>query len=107
MSFGEKLKALREIKRLTQQELADKAGLSRAFVSALELERTLPAHASAEAMVNLAKGLDMNPLDLLKVAGLWDEEESNGPQQPVLEPGPQAVAARSDIALEGLTLKDR
>ena len=44
MSIGGKLKELRILKGLTQEELADRAELSKGFISQVERESDLPVH---------------------------------------------------------------
>lgn len=46
MSIGSKLKALRILKGLTQEELADRAELSKGFISQLERDLTSPSIAT-------------------------------------------------------------
>ena len=44
MDIGQKLKELRVLKNLTQEELADRAELSKGFISQLERNSDLPVH---------------------------------------------------------------
>ena len=44
MDIGSKLKELRVLKGLTQEELADRAELSKGFISQLERDLTSPIH---------------------------------------------------------------
>ena len=44
MSIGGKLKELRILKGLTQEELADRAELSKGFISQVERDLTSPVH---------------------------------------------------------------
>ena len=46
MEIGSKLKELRVLKGLTQEELADRAELSKGFISQLERELTSPSIAT-------------------------------------------------------------
>jgi len=43
MSFGEDLKTMRTIRKLTQEQLADKAMTSQAFISHIESGKLLPS----------------------------------------------------------------
>ena len=45
MDIGLKLKELRILKGLTQEELADRAELSKGFISQIERNLTSPSHA--------------------------------------------------------------
>jgi transcriptional regulator with XRE-family HTH domain len=76
MTFGELLKQLREDRNLSQQELAEKAGVSRGTISALEINRVSPTDAGFGAVIGVARALEINPLVFLVEAGLVTEEES-------------------------------
>lgn len=41
--IGHKIKAVREIKRLTQEQLAEAAGISTVYLSEIENKRTIPS----------------------------------------------------------------
>ncbi len=61
-AFRSNLQALRQKRNLTQQALADRAGISVAYVSLLERgERTPPL----ETIETLASALRVRPLDLV------------------------------------------
>ena len=48
MEIGSKLKELRVLKGLTQEELADRAELSKGFISQLESNQTSPSLSTLE-----------------------------------------------------------
>lgn len=56
MSFGERLRAAREIRKLTQAELGERTGLQPSAVAHFEANRRKP---SFENMRSLAKALDV------------------------------------------------
>jgi transcriptional regulator with XRE-family HTH domain len=58
-----RLKKLREAKRLTQEQLAEKAGFSRAYVSRLEMGRHDPP---LSALEKLAKALKVKVAKLVE-----------------------------------------
>jgi transcriptional regulator with XRE-family HTH domain len=62
MTFGEKLKALRDNAKLTQSELADKTGLSLSIIRDYEQGKKEPTLASA---VKLADALDVSVAELV------------------------------------------
>lgn len=79
--FGDKLKALRKSKKLTQAELASKIGVSKWAVTSYEQGRTSP---SIEVLIKICETLDTSsdymlgisdtlPLEMTTV-GLSDEE---------------------------------
>ncbi|WP_018659871.1 helix-turn-helix domain-containing protein [Allofustis seminis] len=57
-----KIKELRENKKMTQDELSDKSGVSRATISSLENNDTKVSNTST--LVKLARALDVNVKDL-------------------------------------------
>jgi transcriptional regulator with XRE-family HTH domain len=59
--LGERLRELREARRLTQQEVATRAGLSRAFLSQVERNQVSPSVASVS---RIAQALDLSLADL-------------------------------------------
>ena len=60
--IGERLKTLRVRRALTQQELADRAGVSSNALNRIELNKAEP-HMST--LRKLAKALDVDPTELL------------------------------------------
>lgn len=69
-SLGVTLKNLRKKKRLTQAELAQKSGVSRARIS--QLENHPPSSVNIGTMLNLSSALNMRPEDFL--AALMKED---------------------------------
>jgi transcriptional regulator with XRE-family HTH domain len=59
---GERLRALRIRRALTQEELAKRAGLSKQAVNRLEVDRAEPRMSSLR---KLAKALDVDPSELV------------------------------------------
>ena len=60
--LGLRIKELRELSSLTQEELAEKAGISRNYISSIENARYSP---SLEVLGNISKSLDVTILQLL------------------------------------------
>ena len=65
VAFGHVLRKLRLQKDLSQEELALRAGLDRAYPSLLESGRRQP---TLTVLIALAKALDITPEDLLRKA---------------------------------------
>lgn len=61
--IGSKLQAARKLKGLTQQEVADRVGISRTYYSQIENGDRDPA---TTVITNIAKALDVNIADILK-----------------------------------------
>ncbi|MGW9127563.1 helix-turn-helix domain-containing protein [Paenibacillus chitinolyticus] len=83
MYFYDKLKDLRKLKGYTIRELADRSGVSAAYISQLENgNRNIP---SPDVLMKLSEGLNIPYAELMKIAGYLDEPESGGdkPRAPV------------------------
>ncbi|UZD22287.1 helix-turn-helix transcriptional regulator [Algoriphagus halophytocola] len=55
-AFGQKVKLLRKAKELSQEDLADKSGLNRPYISAIEQGKR---NVSLEVIEKLAEALDI------------------------------------------------
>ncbi len=66
MSLGLRLKTLRKSSGLTQQNLADKVGVSRIYIQALESNRRLP---SMKLLQKLAQALGVELADIVETLG--------------------------------------
>ncbi|EGL16869.1 MULTISPECIES: helix-turn-helix transcriptional regulator [Paenibacillus] len=76
MYFYDKLKDLRKLKGYTIRELADRSGVSAAYISQLENgNRNIP---SPDVLMKLSEGLNIPYAELMKIAGYLDEPESGG-----------------------------
>jgi len=60
--FGERLRAIRQKKNVTQQALADKAGMSLTYISNMEHGLKVP---SLTTIIRLAVALDCKVMDLV------------------------------------------
>lgn len=69
MNIGEKIKAIRVKKNLTQEELADRCELTKGFISQVERDLTSPSIAT---LVDILEGLGTNLKDFFNEA---DEEK--------------------------------
>lgn len=63
MNIGNKIKNLRRIKNLTQEELAERTDLSKGYISQIESEHASP---SMETFLNIIEVLGTTPSDFLK-----------------------------------------
>jgi HTH-type transcriptional regulator, competence development regulator len=66
-AFGERIRALRRTRKLTQKELADQLPMSPGHLSRIETADYGPP--SDEVIERLAEVLQTDPLELLRVAG--------------------------------------
>jgi len=67
MEIGQKIRNLRTLKGLTQEELADRSELTKGFISQLENDQTTP---SLETFLDLLNGLGVSPSEFFQ-----EEEE--------------------------------
>lgn len=63
-SFGSRLRSLREQRAMSQEQLADAAGVDRKLVYRTELGQTSPR---LDAVVHIARALGVSPSELLAV----------------------------------------
>ncbi len=82
--FGDNLRRLREAAGLTQEELADRSGLSRDAVSALERGRR--RHPQPQTIRALATALGLSDDDVRMLRASTPLRPGGGPTSPVAEP---------------------
>ena len=67
MTFGEKIRELRKLNKITQRELAEKVGVSFTYISKIENER-LEHTPSIKTIRSLAEALNADELELMEYA---------------------------------------
>lgn len=72
--LGQKIKELRGRQGLTQARIAEYSGLTRSYISLLEIGQI--ANPSAEKLIRLAKALHVTPEVLFLAAGYVAEEQA-------------------------------
>lgn len=65
MKIGERIRSLREMSDLTQEELAERAGLTKGFISQIERDLT---SISLDSLAQILKALDENISDFFREA---------------------------------------
>ena len=84
MYFYDQLRGLRKLKGFTIRELADRSGVSAAYISQLENgNRGVP---SPEVLMKLSEGLNVSYAELMQIAGYLEGElqgEERRPGDPV------------------------
>lgn len=83
MYFYDKLKDMRKLKGFTIRELADRSGVSSAYISQLENgNRGIP---SPDILLKLSEGLNTSYSELMEIAGYLEnpEREQERPHNPV------------------------
>lgn len=101
--FYEQLKEIRKSKGFTIREVADRSGVSSAYISQLENgQRGTP---SPEILHKLSDGLASSYTELMKLAGYVEDEELSGQdKKPV---NLRRLLRERPIVLDGRTLSDR
>ena len=72
IQLGIVIAALRKVRGLSQEQLAEKAGISRSFLSAIEAPGMVRPF-SLEVLYNIADALEIEPSDLLKASMFPDK----------------------------------
>lgn len=72
IQLGVAIAALRKLRGMSQEKLAEKAGISRSLVSAIEAPGIANGF-SLEVFFNIADALDIDPADLIKATVFPDQ----------------------------------
>ena len=72
IQIGIAISSLRKMRGMSQEQLAEKAGISRSHLSAIEAPNMVRAF-SMEAFLNISDALDVTPIELLQIAFLQDQ----------------------------------
>jgi HTH-type transcriptional regulator, competence development regulator len=103
MYFYDKLRDLRKLKGFTIRELADRSGVSAAYISQLENgNRGIP---SPEVLMKFSEGLNVSYSELMEIAGYL---ESQGGQHEV-QSNPvnlRRFLRENDLMFDGVVLTD-
>lgn len=91
MVVGERLKAIRESKSLSQGDIEHKTGLLRCYISRVENGHTVPA---IETLEKMARAMDIQLYQLF-----FDENGSKKPQALNLPASPTTKLDRKDAAI--------
>ena len=76
IQLGIVIAALRKMRGLSQEQLAEKANISRSFLSAIEAPGIVRPF-SLEVFYNIADALEIEPADLLKASMFPDQIKSD------------------------------
>ena len=71
IQLGIAISSLRKMRGMSQEQLAEKANISRSHLSAIEAPNMVRAF-SMEAFLNIADALDVAPDELIQIAFLQD-----------------------------------
>ena len=72
IQMGIAISSLRKMRGMSQEQLAEKASISRSHLSAIEAPNMVRAF-SMEAFFNIADALDVTPEELIQIAFLQDK----------------------------------
>ena len=105
MGFSDAVKVVREQRRLTKAQLAEKCGLAASYLS--RLEAGAYKSPSIETMVSIARGLEMDPRDLLVLGGYVPEDLSKTAkglaEDQIIRVTQEAMRRLQEIAQDALT----
>jgi HTH-type transcriptional regulator, competence development regulator len=103
MYFYDKLRDLRKLKGFTIRDLADRSGVSPAYISQLENgNRGIP---SPEVLMKLSEGLNTSYSDLMEIAGSLESKNkiSEQPSNPV---NLRRFIRENDLMFDGFVLSE-
>lgn len=72
IQLGITIGTLRRLRGMSQEQLADRANISRSFLSIIEAPKTVRPF-SLEVLFNIADALDVNPGDLVNASFIPDK----------------------------------
>jgi transcriptional regulator with XRE-family HTH domain len=105
MNFYTQLKDMRKLKGFTIRELADRSGVSAAYISQLENgNRGIP---SPEVLMKLSEGLNVSYSTLMQVAGYLEAQKDAEPA-PVREPvNLRRFLRENELMFDGIRLSEQ
>lgn len=105
MGFSDAVKVVREQRQLSKARLAEKCGLAPSYLS--RLESGAFKSPSVETMVTIARGLEMDPRDLLVLGGYVPEDLARTTKEladeQILRVTQDAMRRLQEVALEALS----
>lgn len=103
MYFYDKLRDMRKLKGFTIRELADRSGVSAAYISQLENgNRGIP---SPDVLMKLSEGLNTSYSDLMDIAGYLESSPTN----PNLQSAPvnlRRFLRENELSFDGFVLTE-
>lgn len=101
--FGNSIRKLRERKKITLRDLADRSNLSYSFIASLEKGRYNP---SRKSIYSLAGPLDADLNELLMLAGFLPEQSEAIEQQTGTEPFALEDIMKMAVTFQGIELNE-
>ena len=93
--LGARLKEWRRVRRLTQEQLAERAGLSYKFIGEIERGRGNP---TIDTLFKLSQALELDVADLFGVAGAWKPADVFGLSAREAQMVREAARSLGDVA---------
>jgi transcriptional regulator with XRE-family HTH domain len=106
MDFYESLKDMRKLKGYTIRELADRSGVSAAYISQMENgNRGVP---SPDVLSKLSEGLNIPYSDLMKAAGYLERSDEDKPEhtRPKAPVNLRRFLRENDLMFDGIELDE-
>lgn len=107
MGFYEQLKDMRKMKGFTIRELADRSGVSAAYISQLENgNRGIP---SPDVLMKLSEGLNMPYTELMQIAGYLEKSTQSREEGAYRKPriNLRRFLRDNDLTFDGIELTDQ
>ncbi|WP_235941639.1 helix-turn-helix domain-containing protein [Paenibacillus puerhi] len=107
MHFYEQLKGLRRTKGFTIRELADRSGVSAAYISQLENgNRGVP---SPDVLMKLSEGLNIPYTELMKIAGYLENPAGSGEEAAIPKPriNLRRFLQENELSFDGIELTEQ
>ncbi|MFC0211122.1 helix-turn-helix domain-containing protein [Paenibacillus chartarius] len=104
MYFYDHLRDLRKLKGFTIRELADRSGVSAAYISQLENgNRGVP---SPDVLMKLSEGLNVSYSSLMEIAGYLESKEQDKPPAAKAPVNLRRFLRENDLMFDGALLTD-
>jgi transcriptional regulator with XRE-family HTH domain len=107
MNFYEQLRDMRKLKGFTIRELADRSGVSSAYISQMENgNRGVP---SPDVLMKLSEGLNTPYPELMEIAGYIEKSAHNEHTEPYMKPrvNLRRFLRENDLVFDGIELTDQ
>jgi transcriptional regulator with XRE-family HTH domain len=107
MNFYEQLRDMRKLKGFTIRELADRSGVSSAYISQMENgNRGVP---SPDVLMKLSEGLNTPYPVLMEIAGYLEKSSDNERAEPYVKPrvNLRRFLRENELIFDGIELNDQ
>ncbi|SFL27668.1 Transcriptional regulator, contains XRE-family HTH domain [Paenibacillus sp. 1_12] len=107
MNFYEQLRDMRKLKGFTIRELADRSGVSSAYISQIENgNRGVP---SPDVLMKLSEGLNTPYSNLMEIAGYLEQSQDSGNSKDYVKPrvNLRRFLRDNELSFDGIELTEQ